>query len=104
MADYFERSLKAHENAQGKIGIDQKIPIKTRDDLSLAYTPGVARPREVILAEPARAFDLTVKGNSVGIVTDGSAVLGLGNIEGLAAMPVMEGKALLFKEFAGIDA
>jgi malate dehydrogenase (oxaloacetate-decarboxylating) len=104
MADYFERALEAHEKVRGKIGIDKKMPVKTRDDLSLAYTPGVARPCEVIAADPARAYDLTLKGNSVGIVTDGSSVLGLGNIGGLAALPVMEGKALLFKEFAGIDA
>ena len=104
MADYFERALEAHEKVRGKIGIDKKMPVETRDDLSLAYTPGVARPCEVIAADPARAYDLTIKGNSVGIVTDGSSVLGLGNIGGLAALPVMEGKALLFKEFAGIDA
>ena len=104
MADYFERALEAHEKVRGKIGINKKMPVETRDDLSLAYTPGVARPCEVIAADPARAYDLTLKGNSVGIVTDGSSVLGLGNIGGLAALPVMEGKALLFKEFAGIDA
>ncbi|MFP6869044.1 MAG: NADP-dependent malic enzyme [Nitrospinota bacterium] len=104
MADYFERALEAHEKVRGKIGINKKMPVETRDDLSLAYTPGVVRPCEVIAADPARAYDLTLKGNSVGIVTDGSSVLGLGNIGGLAALPVMEGKALLFKEFAGIDA
>ncbi len=104
MTDYFELALKAHERARGKIEIGKKMPVETREDLSLAYTPGVARPCEVIAEDPARAYDLTLKGNSVGIVTDGSAVLGLGNIGGLAAAPVMEGKALLFKEFAGIDA
>jgi malate dehydrogenase (oxaloacetate-decarboxylating) len=104
MADYFERALSLHEKIRGKIGIDRKLSIETRDDLALAYTPGVARPCEVIAEDPARAWDLTLKGNSVGIVTDGSAVLGLGNIGGLAALPVMEGKALLFKEFADIDA
>ena len=104
LPDYFELSLKAHERARGKIEIKTKLPVGTREDLSLAYTPGVARPCMVIAEDPERAYDLTLKGNSVGIVTDGSAVLGLGNIGGLAAAPVMEGKALLFKEFAGIDA
>jgi len=104
MTDFFERSLIIHEQLRGKIGLHSKVPITNADDLSLAYTPGVARPCEVIAADPARVRDLTIKGNSVAVVSDGSAVLGLGNIGPEAAIPVMEGKALLFKEFAGIDA
>ena len=102
--NYGERSLIIHEQLRGKIGIHNKMPVKSRDDLSLAYTPGVARPCEEIAKDPLRARELTIKHNSVGVVTDGSAVLGLGNIGPLAALPVMEGKALLFKEFADIDA
>jgi malate dehydrogenase (oxaloacetate-decarboxylating) len=104
MPDFFERSLIVHEQLRGKIGVVGKMPITNSDDLSLAYTPGVARPCEVIAADPARARTLTLKGNSVAVVSDGSAVLGLGNIGPYAAIPVMEGKALLFKEFANIDA
>lgn len=104
MTDFFERSLIVHEQLRGKIGIHTRIPVKSRDDLSLAYTPGVARPCEVIAADVSRARDLTIKNNTVAVVSDGSAVLGLGNIGPYAAIPVMEGKALLFREFAGIDA
>ena len=104
MADFYERSVIVHEQLRGKIGIVNKIPIKSQDDLSTAYTPGVARPCEMIAADPARARDLTIKRNTVAVVSDGSAVLGLGNIGALAALPVMEGKALLFKEYANIDA
>ena len=104
MADFFERSLIIHEQLRGKIGLHSKVPVTNRDDLSLAYTPGVARPCEVIAADPKRVRDLTIKRNSVAVVSDGSAVLGLGNIGPEAAIPVMEGKALLFKEFANIDA
>ena len=81
-----------------------KLPIGSRDDLSIAYTPGVARPCEVIAEDPEEAFRLTIKGNSVAVISDGSAVLGLGDIGPLASLPVMEGKALLFREFAKIDA
>ena len=88
----------------GKIAIRSKIPVDTRDALSLAYTPGVARVARWIAEDPARAYAFTMKGNSVAIVTDGSAVLGLGNIGPEAALPVMEGKAMLFKEFADVDA
>lgn len=77
-----------------------KLPIGSRDDLSIAYTPGVARPCEVIAEDPEEAFRLTIKGNSVAAISDGSAVLGLGDIGPLASLPVMEGKALLFREFA----
>ena len=88
----------------GKIEIANRIPIKTRDDLSRVYTPGVAQVCLAIQEDKSKAFSLTIKKNSVAVVTDGSAVLGLGNIGPEAAMPVMEGKAMLFKEFAGIDA
>ena len=88
----------------GKIEIAPKISVKTRDDLSMAYTPGVARVSSAIADDPEKAWTLTIKGNTIAIVTDGSAVLGLGDIGPAAAMPVMEGKALLFKELAGVDA
>lgn len=104
MTDFFERSLIVHEQLRGKIGIHSRVPVKSRDDLSIAYTPGVARPCEVIAEDRSRARDLTIKNNTVAVVSDGSAVLGLGNIGPYAAIPVMEGKALLFREFAGIDA
>jgi malate dehydrogenase (oxaloacetate-decarboxylating) len=88
----------------GKLEVTSKVPLRTRDDLSMAYTPGVARVCQAIAANPADARRLTIKRNTVAVVTDGSAVLGLGNIGPAAAMPVMEGKALLFKQFAGVDA
>jgi len=88
----------------GKIAIKSKIPIKNRDDLSMAYTPGVARVCTAIYNDPESAYNLTIKRNTVAVVTDGSAVLGLGDIGPLAAMPVMEGKAMLFKDFADVDA
>src|SRR5215472_3014673 len=88
----------------GKLGIQNKVPVTTRDTLSMAYTPGVARVCEAIAAEPRKAWQLTIKANSVAVVSDGTAVLGLGDIGPEAAMPVMEGKAMLFKEFGGIDA
>src|SRR3954470_4115717 len=88
----------------GKIEVTSKAPLKTRDDLSMAYTPGVARICEAIHRDPEKAFTLTIKKNTVAIVTDGTAVLGLGDIGPAAAMPVMEGKAMLFKEFGGVDA
>ena len=93
-----------HQQLKGKVGIHNKLPIGSRDDLSVAYTPGVARPCEVIAEDPEEAFKLTIKGNSVAVISDGSAVLGLGDIGPLASLPVMEGKALLFREFAKIDA
>ena len=104
MVDYFERSLILHEQLRGKISVNNKLPIGSREDLSLAYTPGVAKPCEVIAEQPEMARKLTIKGNSVAVVSDGSAVLGLGDIGPKAALPVMEGKALLFREFAKIDA
>lgn len=97
-----DRTFLAHLG--GKIQITNKIPLKTRADLSMAYTPGVARVCMAIHDDPDKVFTLTIKGNAVAVVTDGTAVLGLGDIGPAAAMPVMEGKAMLFKEFAGIDA
>src|SRR5687767_8136486 len=88
----------------GKIEVTSKIPLKTRADLSMAYTPGVARVCEAIARDPEKVFTLTIKRNTVAVVTDGTAVLGLGDIGPAAALPVMEGKAMLFKEFAGVDA
>src|SRR6185436_7019167 len=88
----------------GKIEVLPKMPLKTRADLSMAYTPGVARVCEAIHDDPDKAFTLTIKKNTVAVVTDGTAVLGLGDIGPAAAMPVMEGKAMLFKEFAGVNA
>jgi malate dehydrogenase (oxaloacetate-decarboxylating) len=88
----------------GKVEVRSKMPIRTRDDLSMAYTPGVARVCRAIAEDPERAFNLTIKRNTVAVVSDGTAVLGLGNIGPRAAMPVMEGKAMLFKEFGGVDA
>jgi malate dehydrogenase (oxaloacetate-decarboxylating) len=88
----------------GKIEVNATVPVKTRDDLSMAYTPGVARVSSAIHDDPEKAWSLTIKGNTVAVISDGTAVLGLGDIGPEAAMPVMEGKALLFKEFAGVDA
>lgn len=104
MADFDERSLILHEQLRGKIAIHGKMPVETRDDLSVAYTPGVAKPCEAIRDDVSKARELTIKRNTVAVVSDGSAVLGLGNIGPYAAIPVMEGKALLFKRFANIDA
>ncbi|HUE25462.1 MAG TPA: malic enzyme-like NAD(P)-binding protein, partial [Solirubrobacteraceae bacterium] len=100
--DAIDRTLQLHVG--GKIELQNKSPLKTRDELSMAYTPGVARVCEVIRADPDRAFQYTIKRNTVAVVSDGTAVLGLGDIGPRAAMPVMEGKAMLFKEFAGVDA
>jgi malate dehydrogenase (oxaloacetate-decarboxylating) len=97
-----DRTFLAHLG--GKIEVVPKVPLKTRDDLSMAYTPGVARICQAIAADPAKVWTLTTKGHMVAVVTDGSAVLGLGDIGPEAAMPVMEGKAMLFKEFGGVDA
>ena len=97
-----DRTFLMHKG--GKIEIHPKVPIKTRDDLSMAYTPGVARVSQAIAADPDAAWALTIKGNTVAVVSDGTAVLGLGDIGPAAAMPVMEGKAMLFKELAGVDA
>jgi malate dehydrogenase (oxaloacetate-decarboxylating) len=100
--EYVDRTLQMHRG--GKIEQHNKYPLKTRDDLSMAYTPGVARVCQEIAADRAKAFEYTIKRNTVAVVSDGSAVLGLGDIGPEAAMPVMEGKAMLFKEFADVDA
>ncbi len=100
--DYTDRTMQMHRG--GKIEQRNKYPLKTRDDLSMAYTPGVARVCQAIHADRSKAFQYTIKKNTVAVVSDGSAVLGLGNIGPEAAMPVMEGKAMLFKEFADVDA
>jgi malate dehydrogenase (oxaloacetate-decarboxylating) len=100
--DYVDRTMQMHRG--GKIEQHNKYPVKTRDDLSMAYTPGVARVCMDIHADRDKAFEYTIKKNTVAVVSDGSAVLGLGNIGPEAAMPVMEGKCMLFKEFAGVDA
>ncbi|MFH0978595.1 MAG: malic enzyme-like NAD(P)-binding protein [Candidatus Woesearchaeota archaeon] len=102
--DYGKESIKLHEQHKGKLEIRSKVSIKTKDDLSIAYTPGVAYVCMEIAKDKSRVFDLTLKANSVAVVTDGTAVLGLGNIGPYASIPVMEGKAILFKEFADIDA
>ena len=102
--DYNAMALKMHEENKGKVGIVSKVKVKTRDDLSTAYTPGVAEPCRKIRDNKKEVYRYTAKGNLVAVVSDGTAVLGLGDIGPEAAMPVMEGKAILFKEFAGIDA
>ncbi len=99
-----EKALQLHEEWNGKIETVSKTPVKSREALSLAYTPGVAEPCKVIANDPEAAYKYTMKSNTVAVVSDGSAVLGLGNIGPLAAMPVMEGKAVLFKEFGGVNA
>lgn len=102
--DYAQLALEAHSKTKGKISIESRMPLETSDDLSIAYTPGVAKPCEEIAADKEKAYEYTSKGNMVAVVSDGSAVLGLGNIGPEASMPVMEGKAVLFKKFAGVDA
>lgn len=102
--NYYEEALKLHEAHKGKISVTSKVPVKTRDDMSIAYTPGVAEPCREIHRDKSNVYKYTSKSNLVGVVSDGTAVLGLGNIGALAAIPVMEGKAVLFKEFGGVDA
>jgi malate dehydrogenase (oxaloacetate-decarboxylating) len=99
-----EQSLQLHQEKQGKLEVLSKVPVKNAHDLSLAYSPGVAEPCKEIHQTREKVYDYTMKGNLVGVVSDGTAVLGLGNIGPHAAMPVMEGKAVLFKSFAGVDA
>lgn len=99
-----EKSLFLHRQWQGKLATASKVPVKSREDLALAYTPGVAEPCKEIAKNPEDVYTYTMKANTVAVVSDGSAVLGLGNIGPLAAMPVMEGKCVLFKEFGGINA
>jgi len=102
--NFNERALELHESAKGKIEVVSKVKLETRDDLSTAYTPGVAEPCRKIAQTPDDVYKYTAKGNLVAVVSDGSAVLGLGNIGAKAAIPVMEGKAILFKAFANVDA
>lgn len=99
-----EKALKLHEEWNGKLEIKSKAEVKNREDLALAYTPGVAEPCKLIAEDKSLAYKYTIKSNTIAVVSDGSAVLGLGNIGPYAAMPVMEGKAVLFKEFGGVNA
>ena len=102
--DVYEKSLELHRNAQGKIRVESKVELRGAEDLSLAYSPGVAQPCLEIQKDYDKIYEYTAKGNLVAVVTNGTAVLGLGNIGAGAGMPVMEGKAVLFKSFAGVDA
>ena len=104
MSDIYEKSLLAHAQWKGKLSVGLKCELKNKDDLSLAYTPGVAQPCLAIKANPEAVYQYTWKGNSVAVITDGTAVLGLGDIGPKASLPVMEGKCALFKAFAGINA
>ena len=102
--DYNKAALEMHETHKGKVGIVSKVEVATRDDLSTAYTPGVAEPCRKIKENPDDVYKYTFKGNMVAVVSNGTAVLGLGDIGPEAGLPVMEGKAVLFKEFGGVDA
>ncbi len=102
--DYYQESLRLHQQLKGKIRVQTKMDVRTKEELSLVYSPGVAEPCREIHQDQTKVWEYTLKGNSVAIVTDGSAVLGLGNIGAHASIPVMEGKAMLFKQFANIDA
>ena len=102
--DIKEKALQLHKEWNGKLTTEAKAPVTSREDLSIAYTPGVAEPCKIIAKDPAQAYTYTMKANTVAVISDGSAVLGLGNIGPLAAMPVMEGKCVLFKEFANVNA
>lgn len=104
LMNYYTRSLEEHKKYQWKVWIISRVPLETREDLSTYYSPGVAQPCLEIAEDPEKAYDYTWKSRSVAVVSDGSAVLGLGNIGGLAGLPVMEGKAVLFKAFGDIDA
>jgi malate dehydrogenase (oxaloacetate-decarboxylating) len=104
MSTLREEALKMHKENRGKLGVHSKVPVRNAKDLSLAYSPGVADPCLEIYEDESKAYEYTMKGNLVAVVSDGTAVLGLGNIGPKAAMPVMEGKALLFKSFADVDA
>ncbi|PKM90191.1 MAG: NAD-dependent malic enzyme [Firmicutes bacterium HGW-Firmicutes-12] len=102
--DYAKESLRVHKELKGKLEVVSKVPVKDKDDLSIAYTPGVAEPCKAIAKDKSLAFEYTIKSNYIAVVSDGTAVLGLGDIGPEAAMPVMEGKCVLFKEFGGVDA
>jgi malate dehydrogenase (oxaloacetate-decarboxylating) len=102
--DFYAESIKMHKKYQGKLETISRVPVVTREDLSLAYSPGVAEPCREIAADKSKVYDYTLKGRTVAVISDGSAVLGLWNIGPEASLPVMEGKCVLFKEFAGLDA
>lgn len=102
--DINEKALLLHKEWNGKLTTEAKSPVKTREDLSIAYTPGVAEPCKVIAKDPEAAYTYTMKANTIAVISDGSAVLGLGNIGALAGLPVMEGKCVLFKEFGDVNA
>ncbi|MBB1578798.1 MAG: NADP-dependent malic enzyme [candidate division SR1 bacterium] len=104
MTNYYTRSLEEHKKYKGKVEMISRVPLNTREDMSTYYSPGVAQPCLEIEKNPELAYDYTWKGRTIAVVSDGSAVLGLGNIGGLAGLPVMEGKAVLFKAFGGVDA
>lgn len=102
--DHKEKAIRMHQKWNGKLETVSKTPVKTREDLAIAYTPGVAEPCRLIAADRSLAYTYTIKSNTIAVVSDGSAVLGLGNIGPYAAMPVMEGKCVLFKEFGNVNA
>jgi len=104
MSDVYQDSVALHKKFQGKIEIHSRMPVTSKAELALAYSPGVAEPCRVIQKDPEAAYDLTLKGRTVAVISDGTAVLGLGDIGAVAGLPVMEGKALLLKEFGGVDA
>src|SRR5690625_2170599 len=103
MFEWKKKAIQLHEQYKGKISTEVKVPLNDATDLSLAYSPGVAEPAKQIQADKSKIYDYTMKANSVAVITDGSAVLGLGDVGPEAALPVMEGKALLLKSFANID-
>ena len=104
MSDVYQSSVELHDRLNGKIDITNKMKVDSKEDLSLLYSPGVAQPCLEIEKDPSRAYDLTIKSNTIAVVTNGTAVLGLGDIGALASLPVMEGKAMLFKKFADVNA
>ena len=104
MTDHFQKSIQMHRKYHGKLQMEAIVHIENRDDLSWAYSPGVAEPCREIAADPEKMYDYTLKSRTVAVISDGSAILGLGNLGHRASMPVMEGKCVLFKEFAGVDA
>lgn len=104
MSDVYQESLELHRKNRGKLELKSKVALNTKEDLSLAYTPGVSEVCRLIASDKSAALTHTMKGNTIAVVSDGSAILGLGNLGPEAALPVMEGKAILFKEFAGVDA
>ena len=104
MSDIYQKSLELHKKYQGKLRMESIVPLETRDDLSWAYSPGVAEPCREIAKDPSKMYDYTLKSRTVAVISDGSAILGIGNLGHKASMPVMEGKCVLFKEFAWVDA